>query len=95
MADRGGSQYALSRLCAFLGLPLLTTRSSLPGPDAKSSVLRAPRSLTLGGPSIMRSDGWQALAVVGRLVGAVGLEPTISCSQSTCVSHYATPRALT
>ncbi len=26
------------------------------------------------------------------VVGAVGFEPTISCSQSTCVSHYATPR---
>lgn len=26
------------------------------------------------------------------MVGAVGFEPTISCSQSTCVSHYATPR---
>ena len=27
-----------------------------------------------------------------RLVGEVGLEPTISCSQSTCVANYATPR---
>lgn len=26
------------------------------------------------------------------MVGVVGLEPTISCSQSTCVANYATPR---
>ena len=26
------------------------------------------------------------------VVGEVGLEPTISCSQSTCVANYATPR---
>ena len=26
------------------------------------------------------------------LVGEAGLEPTISCSQSTCVTNYATPR---
>ena len=26
------------------------------------------------------------------LVGEVGLEPTVSCSQSTCVANYATPR---
>ena len=26
------------------------------------------------------------------MVGEVGLEPTISCSQSTCVADYATPR---
>ena len=29
------------------------------------------------------------------VVGEVGLEPTISCSQSTCVANYATPRRST
>ena len=33
-----------------------------------------------------------ALGDLGRLVGEVGLEPTISCSQSTCVANYATSR---
>jgi hypothetical protein len=27
------------------------------------------------------------------VVGEAGLEPAISCSQSTCVANYATPRA--
>ena len=31
-------------------------------------------------------DGW------GQWVGATGLEPAISCSQSRRASHYATPR---
>ena len=30
----------------------------------------------------------------GGLVGEAGLEPTISCSQSTCVTNYATPRRI-
>ncbi len=31
-------------------------------------------------------------AAESNLVGVVGVEPTISCSQSTRVNHYATPR---
>jgi hypothetical protein len=33
------------------------------------------------------------MPIEGWVVGEVGLEPTISCSQSTCVANYATPRA--
>ena len=33
-----------------------------------------------------------AKRILGWLVGEAGLEPTISCSQSTCVANYATPR---
>lgn len=29
-----------------------------------------------------------------KMVGAVGFEPTISCSQSMCANHYATPRPI-
>jgi len=45
-----------------------------------------------------REGGWLrprprcAVPHAGVMVGEVGLEPTISCSQSTCVADYATPR---
>jgi hypothetical protein len=39
--------------------------------------------------------GVPPLGIVVRMVGEAGLEPAISCSQSTCVADYATPRRFT
>src|SRR5688572_29087495 len=52
--------------------------------------LKVSTALFTGG--LLRSQGSQNFWAVLMRVGATGLEPAISCSQSRRASHYATPR---
>ncbi len=87
---------------AALGFEYLTLRTfrSAPGTlepaEAVESVTGTPGVKEGSAAGEVREPGPVRRAdpgePVGRMVGEVGLEPTISCSQSTCVADYATPR---